>query len=72
MSAPSERVFSVAGNIVNKKRVRLKPDTVDLLIFLRANKEFISWDSLLSRSLGSFCRLLAPIWLHVVNNKQPI
>lgn len=43
-SAPSERVFSVAGNIVNKKRVRLKPDKVDLLIFLRANKDFVSWD----------------------------
>jgi hypothetical protein len=43
-SAPSERVFSVAGNIVNKKRVRLKPDTVDLLIFLRGNKGFVTWD----------------------------
>jgi hypothetical protein len=43
-SAPSERVFSAAGNIVNKKRVRLKPETVDLLIFLRGNKEFVSWE----------------------------
>jgi hypothetical protein len=43
-SAPSERVFSSAANIVNKKRVRLKPDTVDLLIFLRGNKDFVDWD----------------------------
>jgi hypothetical protein len=43
-SAPSERVFSVAGNIVNKKRVRLKTDKVDLLIFLRGNKDFVTWD----------------------------
>lgn len=43
-SAPSERVFSAAGNIVNKKRVRLKPETLDLLIFLRGNKEFVVWN----------------------------
>jgi hypothetical protein len=42
-SAPSERVFSAAANIVNKKRVRLKPDMVDLLIFLKANSEFVDW-----------------------------
>jgi hypothetical protein len=43
-SAPSERVFSAAANVVNKKRVQLKPETVDLLIFLRGNKEFVVWD----------------------------
>lgn len=43
-SAPSERVFSAAANIVNKKRVRLKADNVDLLVFLRANKHFVTWD----------------------------
>ncbi len=43
-SAPSEHVFSVAANIVNKKRVRLKTDNVDILVFLKSNKEFISWD----------------------------
>jgi hypothetical protein len=42
-SAPSERVFSAAANIVNKKRVRLKPDMVDLLIFLKANSKFVDW-----------------------------
>ena len=42
-SAPSERVFSAAANVVNKKRVRLDPDTVNLLIYLRGNKEFVDW-----------------------------
>ena len=43
-SAPAKRVFSAAANAINKKRVRLKPETVDLLIFLRRNKEFVRWD----------------------------
>ena len=43
-SAPVERVFSSAANIVNKKRVSLKPENVDLLVFLRGNKEFVKWD----------------------------
>jgi hypothetical protein len=34
--APSVTVFSSAANIVNKKRVNLKPDNVDLLAFFRA------------------------------------
>jgi hypothetical protein len=42
-SAPSERVFSSAANIVDKKRVRLKPENVDLLVFLRGNKDFVDW-----------------------------
>jgi hypothetical protein len=33
-SAPSERVFISAANIVEKKRVRLKPENVDVLVFL--------------------------------------
>jgi hypothetical protein len=44
-SAPSERVFSAASNIFNKKRANLKPETTDLLIFLRGNKDFVDWDS---------------------------
>jgi len=44
-SAPSERVFSVASNVVNKKRVRLDPETVDLLIYLRGNSDFVDWDA---------------------------
>ncbi len=35
-SAPAERVFSAASNLVNKKRIRLHPDSVDLLIYLCA------------------------------------
>jgi hypothetical protein len=44
-SAPAERVFSAASNIVNKKRVNLKPESVDLLIFLRGNKQFVDWET---------------------------
>jgi hypothetical protein len=36
-SVPSERVFSVAGTIVNKKRNRLSPKNIDLFIFLNKN-----------------------------------
>ena len=38
-SVPSERVFSTAGEIVNKKRCRLHFENVDLLIFLNKNLE---------------------------------
>jgi hypothetical protein len=40
-SVPPERVFSAAANVVNKKRCRLKSETVDVLMFLRGNKEFV-------------------------------
>ena len=33
-SVPAERVFSVAGSIVTKKRAILNPENVDMLIFL--------------------------------------
>ena len=36
-SVPSERIFSTAGNIVTKKRASLKPDNVDMLVFLNKN-----------------------------------
>ena len=36
-SVPSERVFSVGGNIVNSKRNSLHPDKVNFLIFLASN-----------------------------------
>jgi hypothetical protein len=34
---PSERIFSLAGNIITKKRANLKPENVDKLIFLHKN-----------------------------------
>ena len=36
-SAPSERLFSVGGNIVTCTRAHLKPDAVDRLVFLSVN-----------------------------------
>ena len=39
-SVPSERIFSLAGQIVNKKRSCLSTSLVDQLIFLKKNKDF--------------------------------
>ena len=36
-SVPAEQVFSVAGEVVNCKRSSLKPENVDMLIFLNKN-----------------------------------
>lgn len=36
-SVPSERAFSVAGNIVNSKRSCLLPENTDMLTFLAYN-----------------------------------
>lgn len=38
-SSPSERLFSRAGNITTPLRNCLKPDKVDILIFLATNAE---------------------------------
>ena len=43
-SAPSERVFSSAANIADKKRVRLKPYNVDSLVFLKGNEQHVDWE----------------------------
>lgn len=40
-SAPSERVFSLAGNICNRRRASLSPDHLDALVFLNANGRLI-------------------------------
>jgi hypothetical protein len=40
-SAPAERVFSVASNVISKKRASLTPDNANLLIFLHDNAEFV-------------------------------
>ena len=36
-SAPSERVFSVAGRTITKLRSRLRPDNAACLVFLKEN-----------------------------------
>ena len=41
-SVPAEQVFSVAGEIVNTKRASLKPESVNLLIFLSKHSKFLS------------------------------
>ena len=38
-SAPSERTFSTAGNVVTQKRTRLSPDLVATSVFL-----YGTWD----------------------------
>ena len=41
-SAPSERVFSIAGTIFQKNRMRLKPENADKILFLNLNDSFLS------------------------------
>ena len=36
-SVPAERIFSLAGNLVTKKRVQLSAENINLLIFLNKN-----------------------------------
>ena len=39
-SAPAEWVFSVASNVISKKRANLAPDNANILVFLHDNVEF--------------------------------
>lgn len=38
-SVPSERIFSLCGNIITKKRAQLAPDNVNMLVFLHKNRK---------------------------------
>ena len=38
-SVPSERIFSLAGNIVTAKRCSLRPENVNYMIFMNKNTE---------------------------------
>ena len=44
-SAPSERIFSLAGVLVNAKRSALAPTVVDKVIFVHENSKYLEWDS---------------------------
>ena len=44
-STPSERSFSIAGNISTKNRNRLLPENVNMLYFLRNNLKHIPTDT---------------------------
>jgi hypothetical protein len=39
-SSPSERVFSTAGRILEKRRTMLSPSSVNSLLFLNSNLQF--------------------------------
>ena len=39
-SVASEPVFSFTGNLVNKKRTRMSPDTVKTMVFLNKNMQY--------------------------------
>ena len=43
-NVPSERLFSIAGDVYDSKRSCLKSEKAEQLIFLKANLEFIDFD----------------------------
>jgi hypothetical protein len=44
-SAPAERVFSAAANIIDKKRACITADNAEILMFLRGNKSLVNWNA---------------------------
>jgi len=40
-SAPSERLFSLAGNIYSQRRASVSPDHIDALVFPNANADLL-------------------------------
>jgi len=42
-SAPSERFFSAASNLISKKRASLSHKNADMLLFLKANFDLVTW-----------------------------
>jgi len=44
-SAPAERVFRAAANIIDKKRARITVDNAEILMFLRGNKSLVNWNA---------------------------
>ena len=51
-STPAERVFSGSGNIVDKKRNRLKPSMVDALVFLNKNEHLLAGQTVVRQPAG--------------------
>lgn len=43
-SAESERIFSIAGHTVSRRRMSLAPDTVELLTFIKLNHNLLDYD----------------------------
>jgi len=40
-SVPSERLFSVSGDVISEHRTRLNPDNAEKLIFMKYNASLI-------------------------------
>jgi len=50
-SASSERLFSVAGNVVSDERIKLDPDNVNMLVYLQTNLRTLSKSNASSKEL---------------------
>ncbi len=46
-SVDSERLFSAVANVLDENRNRLKPDMVEMLVFIKKNTHFLLWNLLL-------------------------